>query len=211
LKALTLSSTLFLAGSMTTTSTQHLPPLILATRQRETRSAPQHSGRLTPQPTPTHEPRLDLLLTPSTILQVKPDSTTTTTNGYKLASKQFTLMSRTAFATQVPLEILALLASTYLSHRSRALGLPSWKAWAVVAGLVASVFPLTGIWMVPLDHKIARLAGVEEAVEPYEDALPDREEERGNAEAFLRAWGGWNAVRSLVMIGAGGVGVWSVV
>ncbi|KAH9825471.1 putative iron ascorbate-dependent oxidoreductase family protein [Teratosphaeria destructans] len=68
-----------------------------------------------------------------------------------------------------------------------------------------------GLAMVPVERKLARLAGWEEAVEPYEDALlVDREEERGNAEGFLRAWGWWNAVRGVLMVGAGGVGVWSV-
>lgn len=65
--------------------------------------------------------------------------------------------------------------------------------------------------MVPIDHKLARLGGVEEKVEPFEDSPPDRDAERINTVKFLGDWNRLNVVRSAVMFAAGGLGLWGMV
>jgi len=210
LKGLSVGTTLFIAGSMTTTSLQFLPSLVLATQARDSgrSKSRMESGRLTPQPTSGSDK--ELYLTPGAALQGKIDDAMISTRGYKLAAQQFSLMSKTAFVTQVPPELLTILASGFMAYHFHNVGHGVWIRWAAVAGLVASVFPLTGGLMVPLDHKIARLAGEEAAVEPYEDAPPDREAERSNAEDFLKKWNNLNMIRAGIMAVAGGIGLWTL-
>lgn len=214
LKGFCVGTPLFIAGSMATTSLQFVPSLLVATQQREAPSRPKNSrmessGRLTPQPTAQNENK-QLHLSPAAALQGRLDeSVKSVSQGYKVAAMQFTLMSKTAFATQVPPELLTILASGFLAYHARSNG-GAWQKWAAVAGLVTAIFPLTGGMMVPLDHKLARMAGEEAQVEPYEDSPPDREMERGNTEAFLLKWNTLNAVRSGIMLVAGGVGLWGL-
>lgn len=214
LKAAVTGTTLFIAGGMFTTSLQFLPSLI-ATAQKAPQRSPQdkmESGRLTPQPN-SHMKDYTSSLTPSQTIAGK-ETSTVSYEGYKGAAHQFTIMSKTAFATQVPLELLSILASSYLAYhhytRTSSLTLTSYK-WASVAALLTAVFPLTGGFMVPIDHKIARLGGDEEKVEPFEDAPPDRDMERRNAVEFLTRWNGLNEIRSLLVIAAGGIGMWGLV
>ncbi|KAI6870035.1 hypothetical protein KC333_g3522 [Hortaea werneckii] len=213
LKGLTLGSTLFIAGSMTTTSLQFLPSLVLAAQTRDSsRNRGLESGRLTPVPTPGQEKK-ELNLTPQAALQGKIDeSAKQVGQGYKIAALQFGLMSKTSFATIMPLEAVTVLASGFLAYHYRSIGLSAsaWGKWAAVAGLVASVFPLTGIAIAPLDHKLLRMAGEEAQIEPYEDAPPDREMERDNTEKFLKSWNTFNFVRAGLVATAGAVSVWSL-
>lgn len=65
--------------------------------------------------------------------------------------------------------------------------------------------------MVPLDHKIARLGGEEEKLEPFEDMPPDRDAERINTVDFLGQWNSLNKLRSTIMFAAGGLGLWGLV
>ncbi|KAK5115417.1 hypothetical protein LTR85_009877 [Meristemomyces frigidus] len=219
LKGFCIGTTLFVAGSMATTSLQLVPSLILATQQRDSPSRPKpsrmESGRLTPQPSAQNDNK-QLHLTPAAALSGKLDEAVKHVGqGYKIAAMQFTLMSKTAFVSQVPFELLTVVASGYLAYHYRSSATlttasSSWQKWAAVSALVTSIFPLTGGMMVPLDHKIARIAGEEAQIEPYEDMPPDREMERGNTETFLLKWNTLNAVRSGVMLVAGGVGLWSL-
>lgn len=213
-QGLAVGSTLFVAGSMATISIQALPALVLASKQKDRRpssSRGMESGRLTPQPSSGNEKQLSL--TPVSTMQGNlGEQALSASSGYKIAAMQFSLMSKTAFATQVPAELLAIIASGYMAYHYRAAALPAsiWGKWAAVAGLIAAVFPLTGGFMVPIDHKIARIAGEEAQVEPYEDAPPDREMERSNTEGFLKQWGALNTIRTGLMAAAGGVGLWSL-
>ena len=194
-------TTLFIAGGMASTSTQFIPALITAAQKNPSRPGMdrQNTGRLTPQPNESKQLSLDSL-------------TSKSFDGYRAAAQQFVVMSKTAFATQVPFELASILASSYLAYHSYSNGLrSSANKWAAVAILVTSVFPLTGGLMVPLDHKIARLGGDEEKLEPFEDAPPDREAERRNTVEFLGRWDTLNRVRSLVMFAAGSVGLWALV
>ena len=213
LKGLTVGSTIFVAGALTTTTLQSLPALVLASQTKAPASSRSlESGRLTPVPTPGQEKK-ELNLTPQAAIQGKiDDSAKQVGQGYKIAAMQFTLMSKTSFATAVPLEALSLLASGYLAYHYRSLSLPgsTWGKWAAICGLVTAIFPFTGVMMAPLDHKLARLAGEEAQIEPYEDAPPDREMERGNAEMFLKQWNGYNTVRAAILAVAGGLGVWGM-
>jgi len=214
LKGLAVFTPLFVAGGMASTTLQFIPSLILSTNQPSdsTRSKPENSGRLTPQQTPATETQGFNLTVP---VPGQTPAATPSSAGYKLAAQQFVYMSRTAFTTQVPAEILAILSSTYLAyhHRQHILltrSAHTWQKWAAVAALLTAVFPLTGALMAPIDHKIARVAGVEEKLEPYEDAPPDREMERGNTEEFLRSWNALNAVRTGMVVVGGGVGLWNL-
>ncbi|KAK3671500.1 hypothetical protein LTR78_008599 [Recurvomyces mirabilis] len=175
---------------MATTSLQIMPSLILATQQRDSgrsTSGKTESGRLTPGATSASENK-QINLTPAAALKgtLNTDALSAS-SGYKIAAMQFTLMSRTAFATQVPPELLTIIGSGFLAYHYRSLSLPAsiWGKWAAVAGLMTAIFPLTGGFMVPLDHKIARIAGQEPPVEPFEDAPMDREMEKSNTEEFL--------------------------
>ena len=206
LKLAVCGTTLFIAGGMASTSAQYIPGLIATAQKAPMRSSASRmeSGRLTPQP----KSDKGLALTPGGVGSTSSSSY----EGYKGAAQQFVSMSKTAFATQVPPELLSVLASGYLAYHSytNKVALAGHK-WVAVAALIASVFPLTGGFMVPLDHKIARLSGDEEKVEPFEDSPPDREAERRNTVAFLGQWNTLNRVRSVVMLAAGGIGLWGLV
>jgi hypothetical protein len=201
-KASVVGTTLFIAGGMTSTSTQFIPALITAAQKVPSLSGADKpsSGRLTPQPNESKQLSLDN------------GSSQKSFDGYRAAAQQFVAMSKTAFVTQVPFELVSILASGYLAYHSYSAGFrTSGHKWAAIAALVASVFPLTGGFMVPLDHKISRLGGVEEKLEPFEDAPPDRDAERLNTVAFLQQWDVLNRVRSAIMVAAGGVGLWALV
>lgn len=206
IKAAVTGTTLFIAGGMASTSLQFVPALVDAARKNPS-SRPSmdrmESGRLTPDPNDSKQ----LGMAPGTV-----KSSASSYDGYKGAAQQFVSMSKTAFATQVPAELVSIVASGYLAYHfyTRNSNIAGNK-WATVAALIASVFPLTGGLMVPLDHKIARLGGEEEKVEPMEDAPPDREAERRNTVEFLGKWNGLNKLRSVVMFAAGGVGLWGLV
>ena len=200
LKAAVTGTTLFIAGGMASTSIQFIPGLITAAQKAPSRSDSRglESGRLTPQP---NESKQLESATP----------TTAALEGYKIPAKQFVTMSKTAFATQVPPELLSIVASGFLAYHSyKNAGSIAGHRWAAVAVLIASVFPLTGGFMVPLDHKIARIGGEEEKLEPFEDAPIDRDAERINTVDFLKKWNSLNRLRSVIMFAAGGIGLWSM-
>lgn len=208
LKALVTGSTLLIAGGMASTSLQFIPGLIHAAQKAPSRPSSNRleSGRLTPQPQLDESKRSTLSRTTSNM------GTSPAFDGYRMPAQQFVAMSKTAFATQVPAEILSIIASGYLAYFSyHHVSTLAGHKWVAVAALIASVFPLTGGFMVPLDHKIAQIGGAEEKPEPYEDAPLDREAERRNTVEFLQRWNGLNRVRSVVMFAAGGLGLWSLV
>ncbi|KAK0936626.1 hypothetical protein LTR29_011777 [Friedmanniomyces endolithicus] len=214
LKGFAVGSCIFIAGSMVTTSTQVIPALLLASQQKDTKSHSSNleSGRLTPAALSASESK-QMNLNPAAALRGSLDTSALSAgSGYKVAALQFTMMSKTAFATQVPFELLTIIASGFLAYHYRSSSLPAsmWGKWAAVAGLMTAVFPLTGGMMVPIDHKIARIAGKEPPVEPYEDAPPDREMDRGNTENFIQQWGALNTIRAALVAAAGGVGLWSI-
>ncbi|KAK3686627.1 hypothetical protein LTR37_019608, partial [Vermiconidia calcicola] len=182
-----------------------IPALITAAQKAPSRpenASRVESGRLTPQPN---------------ISKQLGDGSNSSSNsgwfdGYKGAAQQFVSMSKTAFATQVPPELLSILASSYLAYHSYSKGTSNaGHKWAAVAALIATVFPLTGGFMVPLDHKLARLGGDEEKLEPFEDAPPDRDAERRNTVEFLGKWDTLNRMRTAIMFAAGGLGLWGLV
>jgi hypothetical protein len=159
LKGIIVGSSLFIAGGMATTNLQFLPSLVLAAKQRDANrpnSARAESGRLTPGAMSANEDK-QLNLTPQAALKGTLDTQAlSASSGYKVAALQFSLMSKTAFVTQVPFELLSIVASGYLAYRYRSIALPVslWSKWAAVAGLLAAVFPLTGGFMVPVSWKI---------------------------------------------------------
>ncbi|GAB7364207.1 hypothetical protein MBLNU230_g4758t1 [Neophaeotheca triangularis] len=219
-KALTITSTLYAASSIATTTTSSIPTLLLATAQPPTSTnsrRPQtnrmESGRLTPRPETNETAKQLGSSNPATALNnaLNASSDPPAPEGYKLASQQFLLLHRASAASQLPAEILAVAASGYLAYAHRALGTKAWVPWAVVAGLVGSVFPVAFWGMRGEEVKLSRMAGEREGVEPYEDSPPDWEMERGNTEGFLRRWRGWNAVRGALVGVAGVVGIWGVV
>ncbi|KAK0864725.1 hypothetical protein LTS02_005812 [Friedmanniomyces endolithicus] len=203
LKGFAVGSCIFIAGSMVTTSTQVVPALLLASQQKDTKSHSSNleSGRLTPAALSASESK-QMNLNPAAALRGSLDTSALSAgSGYKVAALQFTMISKTAFATQVPFELLTIIASGFLAYHYRSSSLPAsiWGKWAAVAGLMTAVFPLTGGMMVPIDHKIARIAGEEPPVEPYEDAPPDREMDRGNTENFIKQWGALNTIRAALV------------
>lgn len=203
IKAAVTGTTLLIAGGMASTSLQFIPGLITAAQRAPER--PQvnrlESGRLTPQPQETKG---------LTIARNAPSSTAS--EGYRLPAQQFLAMSRTAFALQVPPELLSIAASGYLAYHSyQHSTMGAGHKWTAVAVLIAAVFPLTGGFMVPLNKKLAQIAGEEEKPEPYEDAPLDRDAERKNTVLFLRQWNSLNTLRSSIMFVAGGLGLWGLV
>lgn len=203
IKAAVTGTTLLIAGGMASTSLQFIPGLITAAQRSPTR--PQinrlESGRLTPQPNETKG------------LFTGPNAPSgTASEGYRMPAQQFLAMSKTAFAVQVPPELLSIVASGYLAYHSyRHSTTLAGHKWTAVAVLIASVFPLTGALMLPLNRKLAQIAGEEEKPEPYEDAPLDRDAERKNTVLFLRKWNSLNTLRSAVMFVAGGLGLWGLV
>lgn len=204
LKGVVAVSSFFIAGGMMSTSIQFLPSLIAIARSSTTPSECADSAmrlqicHLTPT---TEDKTFDL---------ADPSANSAGCESYKLAAQQFSLMSKAAFASQVPIELLSVAAASYLAVHLRSLGQGTWQKWAVVAGLIASVFPFTGMLMIPIDHKIARLGGEEEKVEPYDDAPLDREAEKSNTVEFLTKWTTLNSIRAVQMLVAGGVAIWAL-
>lgn len=120
-------------------------------------------------------------------------------------------MDARAFRFQVPFELLTIAAYGVIAYRSRSAGSSLWKHWAAAAGLIAAVFPFTGAMMVPLGHKIMRIGGDEEKIEPYEDAPIDREMEKSNTVEFLGQWNTYNIARTLSVFTAGVVAIRALV
>ena len=205
MKAAVTGTTLFIAGGMASTSIQFLPAIVAAAQKAPSRPemGRGESGRLTPQPNESKN------LSNINVAGGAPKSSSF--DGYRGAAQQFVAMSKTAFATQVPPELLSIIASAYLAYHSYTKDTKiAGHKWTAVAVLIASIFPLTGGLMVPIDHKLARLSGDEEKLEPYEDAPPDREAERRNTVEFLGKWNSLNRLRSAIMFAAGGVGLWGM-
>ena len=211
LKGFSTAVPLFIFGALTTTSIQFIPSLLLSTQyaDAESRSKGNQSGRLTPAQTPTAE-KGDFSLPLQTAFSANASRVSSgQRTGHKIAAQQFALMSKASFATAVPLELLTIATSGYIAYRSyNSFG--AWQKWAAICALVTSVFPLTGALMAPLDLKLARIAGVAEKVEPYEDSPPDREAEKINTQVFLGKWNQLNLVRSAIMGTAGVLGLWSL-
>ena len=162
LKAAVTGTTLFIAGGMTSTSLQFIPALVFAAQKAPLRPSISRleSGRLTPAPSESKQ------------LSDPPSSKEGSFDGYRGAAAQFTSMSKTAFATQVPPELLSILASAYLAYSSySSKANASGHKWAAVAALIASIFPLTGGFMVPIDHKLARLVSCVWMLLPYQTVL----------------------------------------
>lgn len=204
IKAAVTGTALFIAGGMASTSFQYIPALVTAARKAPSRPeiSRAESGRLTPQPDESKQ------------LSAAAGGFTggPAFDGYKGAAQQFVTMSKAAFTTQVPPELFSIAASAYLAYHSYTKDTKiAGHKWTAVAVLIASIFPLTGGLMVPLDHKLAQLSGEEEKVEPFEDMPPDRDAERRNTVEFLSKWNALNRLRSAIMFTAGGIGLWGLV
>lgn len=235
LKGFTVLTPLFMAGGMSMTSLQVIPALIALTRQTadsdRRRAGGKDSGRLTPQP--HSESHGSSLLVPGQ--GTSPTPSTSTNVGYEVAARQFVALSQsqtqpastrqnpttTSLAAVAAPGLLTVLSASYLAHHARTHPLRSlaaaaansspstWRTWAAVATLMAVVVPLTAGVMGPIEHKIARVAGVEDEIEPYEDSPLDREIESANVETWLRTWNSWNSLRAAVALTAGALGLWA--
>ncbi|WPG97362.1 Hypothetical protein R9X50_00013700 [Acrodontium crateriforme] len=217
LKGFVTASCLIVAGSMTATSLQFLPGLIGIAQHSVERSASSRveSGRLTPNPEPSNPApeTKSIHLTVPDASNWPAQKLNASVAGHKIAARQFSLMSKSAFLSQVPFELLSIISSGYLAYYYRrhiTLSPHIWKSWAAVAGLITIVFPYTGIMMVPYDHKIARIAGFEEKLESYEDAPPDHDAEKTNTVEFLTKWNSLNGVRAVIMTLAGSLGLYTL-
>lgn len=100
------------------------------------------------------------------------------------------------FPFVVPIELFAIGVFSVSAYRARSVGNLEWRKWASAAAILGSVFPYRIALMEGLVHKIKRIGGDEEKVEPYEDAPPDREMERGNTVEFVRSWNVYNVARA---------------
>ena len=129
---------------------------------------------------------------------------------YKVVAQAFGQMDTLAFRAQVPLEFVTAAAYGLIAYRSRNAGSSMWTHWAASAGLVAALFPFTGALMHPLTHKLLRLGGDEEKIEPYEDSPPDRDAEKSNTVEFLTKWSALNFVRTLGVAAAAAVSMRAV-
>ncbi|KAK4496966.1 hypothetical protein PRZ48_011415 [Zasmidium cellare] len=208
LKGLALAATFSIATTQSTTSLFFIPsllrPLQTSTSSTKTPSRPssslrvptlasEESGRLTPQPQENKAFNFSL----------------GTSGTYKAVAQQFALFDTLNFRLAVPLELLVISIYSVAAYRARAVNNAAWTQWAATAGVVAAIFPYTGALMAPLVHKIKRLGGDEEKIEPYEDAPIDREAERSNTVEFVRRWGWLNAVRAVGMYVATGLGLYA--
>ncbi|KAF2858046.1 hypothetical protein K470DRAFT_222103 [Piedraia hortae CBS 480.64] len=209
LKGVAVGSALLSAGSILTTSLHLIPSLLHATSSKVGGEEPSRSGRLTPQP--SHQgggSSNDSLLTPGTTFPLSKASSSRSTS-YRLAAEQFGIITQGGWKTQAPLQGVAALSAAclavyYYRGMGNRAGVAKWSA-ATVALLAGGV--IEGGWMAPLRHKLNRIGGLEAPVEPYEDAPIDHEEERGNTDQFLRLWDGFNFMRGVLVLVAGGVGM----
>lgn len=153
----------------------------------------EESGRLTPQPQENKVFNFSL----------------GTSGTYKAVAQQFAQLDALNFRVCVPIEIFAIGVFSVAAWRARSVNNGAWVHWAATAGAIASIFPYTGALMAPLVHKVKRLGGDEEKIEPYEDAPIDREAEKSNTVEFLGQWGLLNAARAAMMYAATGVGLYA--
>lgn len=208
LKGLSILTPFVLAGSMSSASLELVPSLIALTRRSAEIDTPSSSrsnnGRLTPQPTPLKESSGFTLTVPSSSTTSKASNT-----GYETAAQQFTSITRSATKARLAPGVLSLLSSTILAYHYQTSPSSRGRNYLTVAALIAAIVPLTSAFMAPIEHKIARIAGAEEKIEPYEDSPPARDQESANTQLFLERWDGWNKIRTAVVLLAGGIGLWT--
>lgn len=209
LKGIALAATFSIATTQSTTSIFFIPSLLRplntasssssATPSRPASSlrvptlASEESGRLTPQPQENKVFNFSL----------------GTSGTYKAVAQQFAQFDTLNFRFSVPVEIFAIGVFSVAAYRARSVNNAAWVHWAATAGAIASIFPYTGALMAPLVHKMKRLGGDEEKIEPYEDAPIDREAEKSNTVEFLTQWGYLNAARAAMMYVATGWGLYT--
>lgn len=209
LKGIALAATFSIATTQSTSSLFFVPALLRplkTTSSADSKSpsrpssslriptvASEDSGRLTPQPQDNKVFNFSL----------------GTSGTYKAVAQQFALFDSLNFSICVPIEIFAISVFSIAAYRARNVNNGSWTQWAATASVVASIFPYTGALMAPLVHKIKRLGGDEEKIEPYEDAPIDREAEKSNTVEFVTKWGYFNAARAVVMYAATGLGLYA--
>lgn len=206
LKGIALAATFSLASGQLSTSALFIPAMLrpldgsrekyptspsLSRQSTSALNIPSAStdGRLTPQPSGTF------------------DFTQSVKGPYKGVARQFAQLEALTYRASVPIEVIALGMFSVAAVRSRNAGSKLWTHWAVAAGLVGTVFPLSAVWMAPLVLKIKRLGGDEEKIEPYEDAPIDRDAEKSNTVEFLTTWSYMNFGRSMLLYAAAGIGV----
>lgn len=204
-KGLALASTFAVAATQIQTSAVIIPSLLrpLDSSQPSSPSQPpsrptsslrvpsSNDGRLTPQPSENKVFTFSL----------------GSSGTYKAVAQQFAKHDELNFRVVPAIELANIALFGFSAYRARNVGNPVWTNYAAAAGLLLSVFPLTGVFMSPLVHKLRRLAGDEEKIEPYEDAPPDREMEKSNAVEFLTKWGYLNAARAGLILAASGFGL----
>ncbi|KAF7186093.1 hypothetical protein HII31_12554 [Pseudocercospora fuligena] len=210
LKTFALASTFYLGSAMATTTFLVFPPMLRpllyksqSQSQPPTPSITRPSSSLNVPQTPIESGRL----TPTVSTRGFDFALALGSSGaYKAVAQQFSAMETAMFRVQVPLEFATIAAFGIVAHRARVAGNGIWTRWATAAALVAAIFPFTGALMAPLGHKVARIAGDEEKVEPYEDAPIDREAEKSNTVQFIKKFAALSIARTAIVLGAGLVG-----
>ncbi|KAK2072573.1 hypothetical protein P8C59_006920 [Phyllachora maydis] len=139
---------------------------------------------------------------------------------HSIAVKQFKLLHSIGFVSQPPTTFVALLLHGFVAYRAYAAAAAAPAlfgrvrggaggvsgaavSWAVSAALTAVVLPFTFAVMEPTSQHLLAIAGTGEKREGGTEVAE-------KTEGLLRRWSSLNAVRSVLSVSAGLVGLWSV-
>ena len=115
---------------------------------------------------------------------------TTTQQDQSAASKMFARLNELSMTYNIPLEFLAIASYSALAAKSYWRdGSDAWKGCVAASGILVTIFPLKNVFMAPLARRIASQVGQVETRES------------------LWYWSALNLARSMIVLGAGLVGV----
>jgi hypothetical protein len=123
---------------------------------------------------------------------------------HNIAAKQFKLIYGIGIITQPSAVVVNTLLHAFLAYRLHQLAggasQSTWGAWATGAVMSASILPLTFALMVPTSRQLLGIAGTGEKREGGTEIAE-------KTEGLLRRWSALNVVRSVLSIGAGAMGL----
>ncbi|KAK0634589.1 hypothetical protein B0T17DRAFT_611574 [Bombardia bombarda] len=122
---------------------------------------------------------------------------------HTIAAKQFKLMHGIGSLIQPSSTLLAALLHGFAAYRLHQSGSGAWSRWAAAAALSSAILPLTIALMEPTSRQLLAIAGTSEKREGGTEISV-------KTEGLLRRWNVLNAVRGLLAVSAGAIGLWTV-
>ncbi|KAM7192861.1 hypothetical protein V8F20_008658 [Naviculisporaceae sp. PSN 640] len=122
---------------------------------------------------------------------------------HNIAAKQFKLIHNLKWVTHSAGSVIASLLHGYVAYTLHARGSALWTRWATGAALTAAILPWSLAAVEPVSRGLLVIAGTGENREGGTEISI-------KTERLLRRWDVLNSVKSVLAVGAGAVGLWTV-